>query len=308
MQNVRRAAASIGSLAFTAVHAHSRPSASASDASSSPAIAYNAREARDTACDEVEDAKATTTHMGKSSSSGLVEDHNSLSVAGMLSSLEDYVSLADSGNVFSAGEASEALDPVQESSRALFASALKTYPLELQRSVQAEARSLLGDRNLVQELMDSLVGVGTVSAAPKRPLATASKWVVPPSYSCPICLDFMACPFNVSCGHSFCGECLDQLQGCASASTATCPICRDAIAEEDGRYERVLSELIEQYVDGMPESAEKRAWKIRQKAYRSQINSKRLEKLREERGIQFATLAFSVVLIVVVALLFKGRR
>ena len=45
--------------------------------------------------------------------------------------------------------------------------------------------------------------------------------------TCPICLDVMAGPVTVGCGHTFCGFCLHTYWGRIQVPTErTCPVCR----------------------------------------------------------------------------------
>ncbi|KAL0030981.1 hypothetical protein WJX79_006568 [Trebouxia sp. C0005] len=44
-------------------------------------------------------------------------------------------------------------------------------------------------------------------------------------WSCGVCYEEVCCPFSLPCGHTVCGNCLQQLLG----RQATCPFCRVSV-------------------------------------------------------------------------------
>ncbi|XP_056305067.1 interferon-inducible GTPase 5-like [Danio aesculapii] len=63
--------------------------------------------------------------------------------------------------------------------------------------------------------------------------------------SCPVCAETFRSPVILSCGHSFCKECLQQFW--RIKGTQECPMCRKRSSKEDPPYNFVLQNLIEAY-------------------------------------------------------------
>ena len=98
------------------------------------------------------------------------------------------------------------------------------------------------------------------------------------SHKCCMCIDLLAAPCILSCGHSFCGECItNHLNRCVSIEnddgieiSLTCPMCRHEIT---GRptFERVLDEDIGNKVQSFPDCPEKRDWSYRRETFKTKL-------------------------------------
>jgi hypothetical protein len=93
---------------------------------------------------------------------------------------------------------------------------------------------------------------------------------------CSICQDLYASPCVISCGHSFCGECLQEhitKCECVDGSIqvgAKCPLCKMDIVGAP-TFELQLDEDIADKVQSFPDCEEKRDWSTRRAAYRSRV-------------------------------------
>lgn len=93
---------------------------------------------------------------------------------------------------------------------------------------------------------------------------------------CSICQDLYASPCVISCGHSFCGECLQEhITKCESVDGsiqvgAKCPLCKMDIVGAP-TFELQLDEDIADKVQSFPDCEEKRDWATRRLAYRSRV-------------------------------------
>jgi hypothetical protein len=98
------------------------------------------------------------------------------------------------------------------------------------------------------------------------------------SHKCCMCIDLLAAPCILSCGHSFCGECItNHLNRCVAIEnedgleiSLTCPMCRHEIT---GRptFERVLDEDIGNKVQSFPDCPEKRDWSYRRETFKTKL-------------------------------------
>ncbi|XP_011681116.2 uncharacterized protein LOC105446250 [Strongylocentrotus purpuratus] len=51
---------------------------------------------------------------------------------------------------------------------------------------------------------------------------------------CPVCFELLSDPKQLSCTHTFCKKCLNDILKCSSTNSLTCPICRSETFVKDG--------------------------------------------------------------------------
>ncbi|XP_043939484.1 zinc-binding protein A33-like isoform X3 [Protopterus annectens] len=62
--------------------------------------------------------------------------------------------------------------------------------------------------------------------------------------TCSICLELFKEPVSLSCGHSFCQDCIKTFWGSGYGSTFLCPACRKTFPEKSYVYNRQLADIV----------------------------------------------------------------
>ena len=130
---------------------------------------------------------------------------------------------------------------------------------------------------------------------------------------CAICQDLLAVPHIISCGHSFCGLCLnDYVNSCTSSDKKVevlynCPKCRQPFEKRSMTYERTLDHEIHRIVSEAQSCQEKAYWKYRVDGFKSsQDNTSQYPKWYQTTGFWLAV--FAIVVTVFLVLLRARKR
>ena len=129
---------------------------------------------------------------------------------------------------------------------------------------------------------------------------------------CAICQDLLAVPHIISCGHSFCGLCLnDYVNSCTSSDKKVevlynCPKCRQPFEKRSMTYERTLDHEIHRIVSEAQSCQEKTDWKHRVDYFKSSQDNTSQDHGREQSyGFWSIVLALAITVVVV---LLRSRR
>jgi uncharacterized protein YbaR (Trm112 family) len=202
-------------------------------------------------------------------------------------------------------------DKIQLSTQ-LVLNSKKKCDLNNEATIISEVKSLLSDNAFVTEVLEQLTCRNSISKDTSRPLKTLDATCIEyielcNEHKCAFCLDILACPHNINCGHSFCADCLEKYLDSDQVDIICCPVCREEVAH-DGVYERKLDEIIFKMVENLNPSAEKVEWMRRHKRIKSQLSARHLKKLGDRHGFEQTCAIVSIVLVVLLATILAIRR
>jgi hypothetical protein len=130
-------------------------------------------------------------------------------------------------------------------------------------------------------------------------------------YPCSICVDVLAAPVVLDCGHSFCGVCIsDYFNCCASADVEVvheCPCCH-AESSCAARYERAFDNVVQDDVEKVPYCADKEEWQARHRKYMIMLTEANTERTDAQEKPKWWLKLVYAVSIVVIALIVVVRR
>jgi hypothetical protein len=161
----------------------------------------------------------------------------------------------------------------------------------------------------------------TRAPAPSTPLLCTlnDQWAqLIGSHKCCLCLDLLAAPCILNCGHSFCGECITSHSSRVSVEdhdglvvSPTCPMCRTVITTQP-TFERVLDEDIEQKVKAFPDCSEKRDWCFRRETFKLKLmleeKQKKSKKSQAALDLDIDTETWAMTIAVVVIIVLVGLK
>eukprot|EP01039_Chlorochromonas_danica_P010021 gene10021-11082_t len=105
-------------------------------------------------------------------------------------------------------------------------------------------------------------------------------------FPCTICLDVLAAPVVLECGHSFCGICIQEYyETCESKDIEVihdCPNCCLPFSKSF-RYELALDQVIQTSIEKAPACKESQEWKERRQKYLA-FRQKRKDEVKTEQG------------------------
>lgn len=141
--------------------------------------------------------------------------------------------------------------------------------LVCKQQISETIEDFLTDSELMENILESIKIIPTKTGK-ISPCSTREWHSIIGNHKCSTCLDLLAAPCIIECGHSFCGECIDShinTNKSDEVTHVTCPICRHEINKLP-TFERILDEDIADKVSDFPNCSEKRDWIARRNIYK----------------------------------------
>ncbi len=199
--------------------------------------------------------------------------------------------------------------------------------------LQTKKISAPGNESLEQALPESMFDTNTVPkfldlSKTKLPSAFTNKlkvnevendwYKIRTEHSCAVCLGLVAAPCIISCGHTFCGECLVEHHSIRSKHSsdfiASCPECRCEYSPNQIILERCLDRLIVSLVSNIKSSSEAvqseiEEWKYRRNKYLDRKQSENKSKYsKNSDNFDYGLIGFVIVIVLILTVAYSKQK